>query len=85
MYCDQIYFNGRITTLDSQTPEGKVVYGDADFKQLNPPLPPGSPDWAPTAKFGGFATDKGPAVKHEHPLYMGADGRLWEAGCGCWF
>ena len=64
---------------------GKVVYGDADFKKMDPPLPPVSPDWAPTARFGGFSTEKGPALTHEHPLYMGADGRLWEAGCGCWF
>jgi hypothetical protein len=30
---------------------GRIVYGDGDFAGLAPPLPPVSPDWAPTKRF----------------------------------
>jgi predicted amidohydrolase YtcJ len=33
---------------------GKAVYGDADFKDLAPPLPPAMPDWSPVRTFGGY-------------------------------
>jgi len=33
---------------------GKVVYGDADYKDLAPPLPPAMPDWSPVRTFGGY-------------------------------
>ncbi len=33
---------------------GKPVYGDADFKDLAPPLPPPMPDWSPVRAFGGY-------------------------------
>ncbi|UYX49976.1 amidohydrolase [Bacillus thuringiensis] len=31
---------------------GQVVYGNDDFKNLSPELPPASPDWAPTGVYG---------------------------------
>jgi predicted amidohydrolase YtcJ len=33
---------------------GKPVYGDGDFKDLAPGLPPPMPDWSPTGFFGGY-------------------------------
>jgi predicted amidohydrolase YtcJ len=33
---------------------GKVVHGAGDFADLAPPLPPPSPDWAPTRRHGGY-------------------------------
>ncbi|MET0426864.1 MAG: amidohydrolase family protein, partial [Microvirga sp.] len=33
---------------------GKPVHGDAEFKDLAPPLPPPMPDWSPAARFGGY-------------------------------
>jgi predicted amidohydrolase YtcJ len=33
---------------------GKVVHGSDDFSTLAPPLPPPSPDWAPTRRHGGY-------------------------------
>ena len=33
---------------------GKVVWGDGDFGQLSPPLPPAMPDWSPVRHFGGY-------------------------------
>jgi len=38
---------------------GKVVHGTEEFGNLAPPLPPVSPDWAPTGVYGG-------AYRHEH-------------------
>jgi predicted amidohydrolase YtcJ len=33
---------------------GKPVHGDAEFKDLAPPLPPAMPDWSPVRTFGGY-------------------------------
>jgi predicted amidohydrolase YtcJ len=33
---------------------GKVVYGDQEFKNLSPALPPASPDWSPVKTYGGY-------------------------------
>jgi len=33
---------------------GKPMYGDGDFKDLAPPLPPAMPDWSPVRTFGGY-------------------------------
>ncbi len=38
---------------------GKVVHGTEEYGNLAPPLPPVSPDWAPTGVYGG-------AYRHEH-------------------
>jgi predicted amidohydrolase YtcJ len=33
---------------------GKPVHGDAEFKDLAPPLPPPMPDWSPVGTYGGY-------------------------------
>jgi predicted amidohydrolase YtcJ len=33
---------------------GRPVHGDAEFKDLAPPLPPAMPDWSPVRTFGGY-------------------------------
>lgn len=33
---------------------GKVVYASGEFKAMDAPIPPASPDWAPTKRFGGY-------------------------------
>jgi predicted amidohydrolase YtcJ len=62
---------------------GKVVHGAAEFATLAPPLPPVSPDWSPVARFGGYNNSAPVPPIHEHLPIMSADGRVWEAGCGC--
>ena len=64
---------------------GKVVYGTESYQELAPEIPPVSPSWSPVAHYGGYQDVRSPVVKHDHPMVMGADGRLWEQGCGCWF
>ena len=64
---------------------GRVVYGSESYRSLAPELPPVSPSWSPVAHYGGYQDVQSPVVKHDHPMVMGADGRLWEQGCGCWF
>ena len=61
--------------------DGKIVHGAGEFASHNPPLPPVSPDWSPVGKYGGYANQ--PAAPHSHTPVFGADGRLWELGCGC--
>jgi hypothetical protein len=63
---------------------GRVVYGAQEFAALNPPLPPVSPDWSPVGKYGGWQSFAAAAgVEHRHTPVFGADGRLWDLGCGC--
>jgi predicted amidohydrolase YtcJ len=38
-----------LTVLD-----GKIVWGDDDYKSLTPPFPPAMPDWSPVRQFGGY-------------------------------
>ncbi|MBY0401124.1 amidohydrolase [Myxococcota bacterium] len=61
--------------------DGRIVHGASEFAALAPPLPPVSPSWAPTGRYGGYANEV-PAT-HDHPAVFGADGRLWPMGCGC--
>lgn len=61
--------------------DGKIVHAAAEFAGHNPSLPPISPDWSPVSKYGGYA-NAAPA-EHAHTPVFGADGRLWEMGCGC--
>jgi len=60
---------------------GTIVYAAREFAALNPPLPPISPGWSPVDKYGGYA-NVAPAA-HPHMPVFGADGRLWNMGCGC--
>jgi len=53
---------------------GNPVYGDAEFKDLAPPLPPPMPDWSPVRTYGGY----------QPRADRGAGGKLaFVAGCGC--
>lgn len=61
--------------------DGRIVYAAGEFAALNPPLPPISPDWSPVNRYGGYANADRPA--HFRTPVFGADGRLWELGCGC--
>jgi hypothetical protein len=60
---------------------GEIVHAGGEFAALNPALPPVSPDWSPVAKYGGYHNQ--PPAAHFHTSVFGADGRLWEMGCGC--
>jgi predicted amidohydrolase YtcJ len=51
---------------------GKTVHGDAEFKDLAPPLPPAMPDWSPVNRFGGYQARATSAQHHS-----------FAAGCGC--
>jgi len=62
---------------------GRVVHGSAEFSALAPALPPVSPDWSPVKHVGGYDNAMPVPPKHEHTPVMGADGRVWETGCGC--
>jgi predicted amidohydrolase YtcJ len=33
---------------------GKVVYGDGEYGNLAPPIPPAMPDWSPVRSYGGY-------------------------------
>lgn len=54
---------------------GKPVYGDGDFKDLAPPLPPAMPDWSPVRTYGGYQQR---AANGEERKYAFA-----AADCGC--
>lgn len=52
--------------------DGKIVHGSGDFASLAPPLPPVSPDWAPTGVYGG-------AYHHTHAAATG--GTIHNSSC----
>ena len=76
---------------------GRVVHGDAEFKDLAPPLPPVMPDWSPVRSYCGYQRPTTSAHvarcsvhRHAHaPVARApvgaADGRVfWGAlGCSC--
>ncbi len=62
---------------------GRVVHGAREFSRLAPELPAVSPDWSPVARFGGYDNAQPKPPAHDHTPIMSADGRVWEAGCGC--
>ncbi len=61
--------------------DGRVVYGAGRYAAFAPSLPLVSPDWSPAGKYGGYANEA-PSAHAQQPVF-GADGRLWEMGCGC--
>ena len=61
--------------------DGMVVHGAGNYAELAPLLPSVSPDWSPAGKYGGYANEA--PIAHAHQPVFGADGRLWEMGCGC--
>jgi predicted amidohydrolase YtcJ len=76
--------------------DGKIVHGSGDFANLAPPLPPVSPDWAPTGVYGG-AYRHTPAVAgvcishsspcgnplHQHTHTVVGEHGNWGIGCTC--
>ncbi|HMO16213.1 MAG TPA: amidohydrolase [Pirellulaceae bacterium] len=63
---------------------GRVVHGIGEYAAIAPELPPASPRWSPVARFGGYNnSDSTPPSPQSHTRIMAADGRVWEAGCGC--
>ncbi|MBU5262619.1 amidohydrolase [Bacillus atrophaeus] len=78
---------------------GQVVYGNDEFKNLSPELPPASPDWAPTGVYGYGGANLAHNIlshdTHDHkhscsnPLHqhthtvIGKDGTKWGIGCTC--
>jgi predicted amidohydrolase YtcJ len=61
--------------------DGRITHAATDFAELSPSLPPVSPGWSPVGRYGGY--ENAPAASHSHTPVFGADGRLWEMGCGC--
>jgi hypothetical protein len=76
--------------------DGKIVHGSGDFANLAPPLPPVSPDWAPTGVYGGAyrqthaaagvrishsSSCSNPLHQHTHTV-IGEHGN-WGIGCTC--
>ncbi len=73
---------------------GRVVHGDAEFKDMAPPLPLAMPDWSPVRTYGCYHVEETPRaaqfVSHGHgPLTMPrkpANRAMALAdlfGCGC--
>ncbi len=76
--------------------DGKIVHGSGDFASLAPPLPPVSPDWAPTGVYGG-AYRHAPAAAgsmasqgsscgnplHQHTHTVIGEHGSWGIGCTC--
>ena len=76
--------------------DGRIVYGSDEFASLAPPLPPVSPDWAPTGVYGGAyhqhqsvanvithqsCSCSNPLHQHTHTV-VGESGS-WGIGCTC--
>jgi predicted amidohydrolase YtcJ len=76
--------------------DGKIVHGSDEFASLAPPLPPVSPDWAPTGVYGG-AYQHTPAAAggmasnssscsnplHQHTHTVVGENGSWGIGCTC--
>lgn len=62
---------------------GTVVHGSEEFQSMSPELPKVSPDWSPVSRFTGYDNSNSKPHVHQHQPIMGADGRVWETGCGC--
>jgi predicted amidohydrolase YtcJ len=53
---------------------GKPVHGDAEFRDLAPPLPPAMPDWSPVRTFGGYQARAEAGRERKY---------AFAAACGC--
>ncbi len=54
---------------------GRPVHGDAEFKDLAPPLPPAMPDWSPVGVYGGYQKGVERAAPQAYAFAA--------AGCSC--
>lgn len=50
---------------------GKPVYAKAEFKDLNPPSLPVSPNWSPVAYYGGYNNSKPMSITSHMPAHIG--------------
>lgn len=74
---------------------GKVVYGNGEFKHLDPPPLPISPDWSPVKVFDGYYRFNSHSSVHTHAYtgphlndqhthrWMHSVSGLWKPGCDC--
>jgi Predicted metal-dependent hydrolase with the TIM-barrel fold len=59
---------------------GRIVHAGGDFAEFAPPLPKASPNWVPTAEFGGYQPNPmSAAIFAELAAKMAGHG----GGCGC--
>jgi hypothetical protein len=76
--------------------DGRIVHGSGEFAGLAPPLPPVSPDWAPTGVYGGaYHQHHGPVggtvssacsctnPLHQHTHTVVGEKGNWGIGCTC--
>ncbi|MGJ5819362.1 amidohydrolase [Paludibaculum fermentans] len=69
---------------------GKVVYAADEFRHLDPPSLPVSPDWSPVKVYGGYqsrlAATASRATAHQHCSHGGHGWAAWPDGlfCNCW-
>jgi uncharacterized membrane protein len=75
---------------------GKIVYGDKEFKNESPEIPPAMPDWSPVRTYGGYqersslqqAINRSCCNVHlqakqiRHSIEEVA--MDWSLGCSCW-
>ncbi|BAY84820.1 hypothetical protein NIES267_43170 [Calothrix parasitica NIES-267] len=50
---------------------GKPVYAKSEFKDLNPPPLPVSPNWSPVAYYGGYKNSKAISTTSYVPTHVG--------------
>ncbi|MEA3155582.1 MAG: hypothetical protein QOK44_3171 [Betaproteobacteria bacterium] len=71
---------------------GKVVYANAEFKDLSPPPLPIMPEWSPVAQYGGYGAPlaKRAAARPPDHAALAAGGSaalhqhgFWGSGCDC--
>jgi predicted amidohydrolase YtcJ len=79
---------------------GRIVYGDCEFADLSPQVPPPMPDWSPIRHYGGYQMREVASVacapSHSCAVHLGTGWRktpaaaaepdaFWGAlGCSCW-
>jgi predicted amidohydrolase YtcJ len=78
--------------------DGRIVHGSGEFAGLAPPLPPVSPDWAPTGVYGGAYRHSHEVVQpgttsaaantcnnplHQHTHTVVGESGSWGIGCTC--
>lgn len=63
---------------------GKIVHAMDEFKKLNPPLPPVSPDWSPVKQVGTYGSNRAILSMHSLHSYCFDKSRSFDFNCFCW-